>query len=90
MTSHQSAQCLSELREVDSAQFCNRVQPRGGPKQGFAMGSITQGVQEIPEKNIYDALTPTSPSWGMGHREQGHSELFWLATALQLTPGMVI
>ena len=27
---------------------------------------------------------------GMGHMEQGHSELFWVATALQLTPGMVV
>ena len=27
---------------------------------------------------------------GMGHMEQGHAELFWVATALQLTPGMVI
>ena len=27
---------------------------------------------------------------GMGHMEQGHSELFWVTTALQLTPGMVI
>ena len=62
----------------------------GGPKQGFIMGSRTQGVQEILEKYIWDVLTPTSPSWGKGHMEQGHSELFWVATALQPTPGMVI
>ena len=36
------------------------------------------------------ALTPTSLSWGKGHMEQGHSELFLVARALQLTPGMVI
>ena len=27
---------------------------------------------------------------GMGHMEQGQSELFWVAGALQLTPGTVI
>ena len=27
---------------------------------------------------------------GMGHMEQGHSELFWVARALQLTTGTVI
>ena len=56
------------------------------------MGSRTQGVQEILEKKIYiyDVLTPTSLSWGMGHMEQGHSEVFCTATALQLTSGVVI
>ena len=55
------------------------------------VGSRTQGVQEILEKNVYDVLTPTSLSWGMGHMEQGHLELFCIATAaLQLTSGMVI
>ena len=61
----------------------------GVPKQRFVMGSRTQGVQEILEKYMYDVLTPTSLSWGMGHMEQGHSELFCVATAVQLTSGMV-
>ena len=61
-----------------------------GPKKGFVMGSRTQGVQEILEKYIQDVLTPTSLSWGKGHMEQGHSELFCIATAVQLTSGMVI
>ena len=39
---------------------------------------------------IYDVLTPTSLSWDKRHMEQSHSELFCIATALQLAPGMVI
>ena len=39
---------------------------------------------------IYDVLTPTSLSWGMGHMEQGHCQLFCIATVLQLTSVMVI
>ena len=50
----------------------NRVQPRGGPKQGFVVGSRTQGVQKILEKIYRDVLTPTSLSWGMGHVEHSH------------------
>ena len=62
-----------------------------GPKKGFVMGSRTQGDQEL-EKNIYIGCPhPHKPEpGGIGHMEQGHSELFWVATALQLTPGMVI
>ena len=71
-------------------------------KQGAAKGGggwqigICNGVQtstcpgNIRKIYIYDVLTPTSLSWGMGHMEQGHSELFCVATAVQLTSGMVI
>ena len=31
---------------------------QGGGKQGFVMGSRTQGVQEILEKNIYRMSSP--------------------------------
>ena len=54
------------------------------------MGSRTQSVQEILEEYIQDALTPTTLSWGKGHMEQDYSELFCMATALQLTPGVII
>ena len=41
---------------IIKAIYCNRVQPRGEPQIGvqigFVMGSRTQGVQEILEKNI--------------------------------------
>ena len=69
-------------------QGCNRGQPTGGPQIG-----ICNGVQNsrcpgnIRKKYIQDVLTPTSLSWGMGHMEQGHWELFCTATAVQLTSG---
>ena len=61
-----------------------------GPKKGFVMGSRTQGVQEILEIYIGCPHPHKPEPGGMGHMEQGHSELFWVATALQLTPGTVI
>ena len=61
-----------------------------GPKKGFVMGSRTQVLQEILEQYIEDVLTPISLSWGKGHMEEGHLELFCVATAVQLISGMVI
>ena len=67
------------------------VQPRGGPQIGICNGVQNSGCSgNIREKYVSDVLTPTSLSWGMGHMEQGHSELFCIATAVQLTSGMVI
>ena len=43
---------------------------RGPPKEGFVVGSRTQGFQEILK--IWDILTPTSLNWRKGHMEQGH------------------
>ena len=61
-----------------------------GPKKGFVMGSRTQSVQEMLEKYIGCPHPHKPEPGGMGHMEQGHSELFWVARALQLTPGTVI
>ena len=49
-----------------------------GAAKGAAQIRIFNRVQNagcsgnIREKNIYDVLTPTSLSWGMGHMKQGH------------------
>ena len=51
--------------------YCIRVQTRGPPKEGFVMGSRSQGAQKILKKTE-DVLTPTSLNWGMGCMEQGH------------------
>ena len=73
--------------------LCNRVQPRGG---GGGQIGICNGVQDSgcpanTRKMYVGCLHPHRPEpGGMGHMEQGHSELFWVAKALQLTPGMVI
>ena len=61
---------------------------QGAPKEGFVMGSRSQGFQEILK--IWDVLTPTSLNCGMGHMEPGHRELFCIATVLQITSRMVI
>ena len=62
-----------------------------GPKKGFVMGSRTQGVQKMLENIYIGHPHPHKPEpGGMGHMEQGHSQLFWVARALQLTPGTVI
>ena len=71
--------------------ICNRVQPRGGAQIGICNGVQNSGCSgNIREKCIYDVLIPTSLSWGKGHMEQGHWELFCTATPLWLTSGMVI
>ena len=57
---------------------------RAPPKEGFAMGSRTWGVQEIFK--IYRMSSPpTSLNRGMGCMEQGHGELVGIATVLQIT-----
>ena len=61
----------SRFAQSSLLHFCNRVQQGlPPPKEGFVMGSRTQGVQEILK--VWDVLTPTNLSWGMGHIEQGH------------------
>ena len=62
-----------------------------GPKKGFVMASRTRGGLGNIRKMYVGCPHPHKPEpGGMGHMEQGYSELFWVATALQLTPGMVI
>ena len=51
--------------------ICNRVQPREGGKWGFVMGSRTQDVQEILEKNIYRMSSPLKSELGDGMNEAG-------------------
>ena len=75
---------MSLLGQVEAG--CSQEE---GPKKGYVTGSRTQGVQEILEKIYIGCPHPPEPG-GMGHMEQGHSELFVVATALQLTPGTVI
>ena len=60
-----------------------------GPKKGF--GVQDSGCPGNIRKMYIGCPHPHRPEpGGMGHMEQGHSELFWVARALQLTPGTVI
>ena len=50
--------------------FCNRVQPRRGTQIGICNGVWNSRCSgNIREKYIYDVLTPTSLSWGIGRME---------------------
>ena len=70
---------------------CNRVQPRGGPQTRIYNGVQNSRCPGNIRKIYIGCPHPHKPEpSGMEHMEQGHSELFWVATALQLTPGMVI
>ena len=71
--------------------YWNRVQPRGGPQEGICNGVQSSRCPGNIRKMFVGCPYPHRPEpWGMGHMEQGHSELFWVARALQLTPGTVI
>ena len=67
------------------------MQPRGGPQEGICDGVQDSGCPGNIRKMCVGCPHPHRPEpGGMGHMEQGHSELFWVARALQLTPGTVI
>ena len=69
----------------------SRVQPRGGPQEGICNGVQNSRCPGNIRKIYIKCSHPHKPEpGGMGHMEQGHSELFWVARALQLTPGTVI
>ena len=73
-------------------QWCwSRVQPIGGPQERICNGVQDSGCPGNIRKMYVGCPHPHKPEpGGMGHMEQGHSELFWVARALQLTPGTVI
>ena len=61
----------------------SRVQPRGGPQEGICNGVQDSGCPGNIRKMYIGCPHPYRPEpGGMGHMEQGHSELFWVATAL--------
>ena len=69
----------------------SRVQPRGGTQEGICNGVQSLGCPGNIRKMYVGCPHPHKPEpGGMGHMEQGHSELFWVARALQLTAGTVI
>ena len=69
----------------------SRVQPRGGPQEGICNGVQDSGCPGNIRKMYIGWPHPHRPEpGGMGHMEQGHSELFCTATAVQLTSGMVL
>ena len=79
------------LRGVKGRRGRSRVQPRGEPQEGICNGVQDSGCPGNIRKMYVGCLHPHRPEpRGMGHMEQGHSELFWVARALQLTPGTVI
>ena len=58
------------------------------PQEGICNGVQDSGCPGNIRKMYVGCPHPHRPEpGGMGHMEQGHSELFWVATALQLTPG---
>ena len=73
------------------AEYWCRVQPRERPQEGICDGVQDSGCPGNIRKMYIGCPHPHRPEpGGMGHMEQGHSELFWVARALQLTPGTVI
>ena len=69
---------------------CNRVQLRRGPQMRICNGVQNSRYPENIRKIYIGCPHPTSLSWGKGHMDQGPSELFCVATAVQLTSGMAI
>ena len=59
---------LADITDFGSETGCSQEE---GPKQGFVMGSRTQGVQEILEKYIYDVLAPHQSELGDGTHGAG-------------------
>ena len=62
---------------------------RQGPKKGFVNGVQDSGCPGNIGKMYIGCPHPHRPEpGGMGHMEQDHSELFCIATAMQLTSGI--